>query len=1067
MARAGSRGARATASSSYRRPREAAVPDIPDVYHEMLENAVSSSPGAFDDDSRPPKRRRVAGRLVVSQDAQDKSALRREPASDTADDTGGDTVVTKSSKLRQQVVYDDSEDSAGSDMDWEEVNLRDNVKYEDTTPEPGELNLVLGGNKDSSSKSTVQKRKPVTAEERKLRLEIHQMHILSLLVHVHLRNHWCNNLEIQKVLKKLLPKKTLSYLNDDESQSQFQRSRSFIEGLEQASEVFRAKFKITARGMSRSYWAEDAEHLAESDIPNDIDLPMYKSDFRAAAAELQASRDVGAQLFCSMIRSTGTEARLVCSLQPLPFTATLKGTTPVKPKPAFTVSYVDSRIGISDDESATDAGSDTSIRTTGSTSTNGAVSRIRSRLATRLGRTQPISSNIRTIPPPPAVAKPRQKVIRESPYPVYWVEAFNAAIQKWIPVDPLVTKTIAKPSKFEPPASDIENNMTYVLAFEDDGSTRDVTRRYAKAYNAKTRKTRVEVTKGGEKWWRRVLRIYKRGYELDSDQVENAELTAKEAAEGMPRNVQDFKDHPYYALERHLRRNEVIHPKREVGKATAGKTSADSGKALESVYRRRDVHMVKSADSWYRLGREIKTGEQPLKRVQPRRRRDIVSEEELSGDEENAGTGMYAAFQTITYEAPPVVRGIIPKNAYGNLDIYVPSMVPSGGAYIAHADTARAARILGIDYADAVTGFEFKGRFGTAVIKGAVIAKEYQEAVEEVIGGFEYERAEAEENRRSMEALRMWRRFLAGLRIRERIEGYEIEGERDALQHEVQQMDDGVVEDDDGGGFLPDRDDDGDAEPTAGRSFQPLPTYDSEEGGGFMDEASDGGSQDAEFHAVRAGADTHINKSLPPDHNAGGGFLQDEEMDSDDVADRDAEDAMREVELSAREDSAVHNEHSRTSTKFNSAEMETPVAVHDAPYFHAEPSPSPDLHHELDDRELEEARLLQQIHESECSKDIGPAEDAVDVEDDSPSEPAPLIEEDATPIISEPMHVLAPDKDTKEAGNSVEAEIDLAGSGRMELAEASDPESEISKGSLLSHDPSDEDADPEWMSQFE
>ena len=68
---------------------------------------------------------------------------------------------------------------------------------------------------------------------------------------------------MQKVLRKLLPKKTLSYLNDDESQSQFQRSRSFIEGMEQASEVFRAKFKIAARGMSRSYWAEDAEHLAE------------------------------------------------------------------------------------------------------------------------------------------------------------------------------------------------------------------------------------------------------------------------------------------------------------------------------------------------------------------------------------------------------------------------------------------------------------------------------------------------------------------------------------------------------------------------------------------------------------------------------------------------------------------------------------------------------------------------------------------------------------------------------------------------------------------------------------
>lgn len=189
---------------------------------------------------------------------------------------------------------------------------------------------------------------------------------------------------------------------------------------------------------------------------------------------------------------------------------------------------------------------------------------------------------------------------------MYWVEAFNHAVQKWVPVDPLVTNTIAKPSRFEPPASDPENNMTYVIAFEEDGTAKDVTKRYAKAYNAKTRRGRVESTKGGERWWRRVTRHYKRTYDLDRDQVEDAELAAKEAAEEMPRNVQDFKDHPYYALERHLKRSEVIHPKKEVGKVSTGKSLNDNGKTLEPIYRRRDVHLVKSADSWYRLGREIK-----------------------------------------------------------------------------------------------------------------------------------------------------------------------------------------------------------------------------------------------------------------------------------------------------------------------------------------------------------------------------------------------------------------------------------------------------------------------------
>jgi len=70
----------------------------------------------------------------------------------------------------------------------------------------------------------------------------------------------------------------------------------------------------------------------------------------------------------------------------------------------------------------------------------------------------------------------------------------------------------------------------------------------------------------------------------------------------MPRNVQDFRDHPYYALERYLKHNEVIEPKREVGKLSTGKDA----NTAEVIYRRRDVQIVKSADKWYRTGRELK-----------------------------------------------------------------------------------------------------------------------------------------------------------------------------------------------------------------------------------------------------------------------------------------------------------------------------------------------------------------------------------------------------------------------------------------------------------------------------
>ena len=282
-----------------------------------------------------------------------------------------------------------------------------------------------------------------------------------------------------------------------------------------------------------------------------------------------------------------------------------------------------------------------------------------------------------TRPPP----KPKAKTINESPYPVFWVEVLDEAHQKWFPVDSLVTETIAKPNAFEPPASDRENAMSYVIAFEEEGSARDVTRRYTKAYNAKTRKNRVESTHGGDKWWRKTMGHFSRGWRSDLEQIEDTELAALEAREPMPRNVADFKDHPYYALERHLRRNEILVGNHSIGTVAAGRDAGTPGKKkLESIFRRKDVKVVKSADAWYRLGREIKMGEQPVKTVAPARRPD---DEDMMNDlEERAGTNLYTESQTELYEAPPIVNGRVPRNSFGNLDIFVPSMVPKGGVHI-------------------------------------------------------------------------------------------------------------------------------------------------------------------------------------------------------------------------------------------------------------------------------------------------------------------------------------------------------------------------------------------------
>jgi xeroderma pigmentosum group C-complementing protein len=352
--------------------------------------------------------------------------------------------------------------------------------------------------------------------------------------------------------------------------------------------------------------------------------------------------------------------------------------------------------------------------------------------------------------------------------------------------------------------------MSYVIAFEDDGSAKDVTRRYAQWYNAKTRKQRVESTKRGEQWWGHTMAVFQKPFMEVRDEIEDADFIKRAESEAMPRNVQDFRGHPVYVLERHLRMNEVIHPRHEVGKVSAG---VSKNAKLESVFRRRNVHLCRTADTWYRRGRDVIQGEQPLKRVTPKRKREHHAENsdiDESGDEE--GMALYAEYQTTPYEPPPVVDGQIPRNGFGNLDVYVPSMIPAGGVHIRHPLAAKAARILDIDFAEAVTGFEFKGRQGTAVIDGVVVGIDMCNAMVHVIEGLESEATTEAQETRSAILLGMWKRWLTALRIRDRVQreyGDRERDEEDAAADEDEDEDVTYAEDEDddggeyGGGFMP------------------------------------------------------------------------------------------------------------------------------------------------------------------------------------------------------------------------------------------------------------------------
>ncbi|CEL52113.1 DNA repair protein rhp42 OS=Schizosaccharomyces pombe (strain 972 / ATCC 24843) GN=rhp42 PE=3 SV=1 [Rhizoctonia solani AG-1 IB] len=331
---------------------------------------------------------------------------------------------------------------------------------------------------------------------------------------------------------------------------------------------------------------------------------------------------------------------------------------------------------------------------------------------------------------------------------------------------------------------------------EEDGYARDVTARYAKNFGAHQARARARMAAGRKngkvEWWDSVMRILKRPYALHRDDVEDAELSHQRALEGLPSSIGAFKDHPIYALERHLRRDEAIHPRTEIAHFRG-----------EPVFPRRNVLSLKPAEGWMRQGRVLRPGMQPIKMVKARAS-TIRKKRELEVRREDDGevmVGMYAEWETELYRPPPVIDGKIPTNDFGNIDLYVPTMLPEGAVHIPQKGCVKVARKLGISFAEAVTGFEFRKRQATPIITGIVIAAENEQVFLEALASYIESEQAREAAKRRERVLQRWTRLVQGLRIVQRVnEQYSGDSRADI---------DGSIRVDDGeavepGGFLDD-----------------------------------------------------------------------------------------------------------------------------------------------------------------------------------------------------------------------------------------------------------------------
>ncbi|KAJ5464056.1 hypothetical protein N7475_007191 [Penicillium sp. IBT 31633x] len=746
------------------------------------------------DNAQPPQAPQAPFHLSDS-DSDSNSSLSDAP----------DGLLEKGNGLQEP---EDSDEDEEEDVDWEDAIDTKTTSANTPTlavPELQDLELTLNKNETHVSDLLDGKKGP-SKIERQIRIQTHCMHVQCLLFHNAIRNAWSNDPKVHEILRKKLPdgihkevkkwriasglelpepkpelpskkkKGKKAQKNKDWSaeserlepgQPDMSRGDPIITLMKVLVAYWRKQFRIMAPGLRKfGYRPVSALETAINDFREEEHDPERHGErianldeYRATAERMQGSRDVGAQLFTALTRALGIEARLVASLQPLGFGWT-KAETYTPPTPSKAESDptdLENKLETEDSDPEADDAEDKA-----------------------------------------PVKNKRKQFDKDLPFPIYWTEVASPVTNEIISVDPLVLSNPVAPfadielqANFEPrgaKADRAKQVICYVVAHSADGTAKEVTTRYLRrrTWPGKTKGFRMPLEKVpiGSRgqyiafdWFGMVMRGYQRARksktavdELEESRDLQPNQPEKKKTTSNTDTLQSLRTSPEFVLERFLRREEALRPGAEPVRIF---TSGKGARAKEEpVFRRADVLKCLSAESWHKEGRQTKPGAVPLKRV-PIRAVTLVRKREVDEMQRQTGEkpmqGLYARDQTEYIIPPPIRDGRIPKNEYGNIDCFVPSMVPAGAVHVPLSGTVRICKKLGIDYAEAVTGFEFGSKMAVPVIQGVVIAAENESLLRDAWRIEAAEKRKREELKAEKKILQTWRKFLFGLRIMERV----------------------------------------------------------------------------------------------------------------------------------------------------------------------------------------------------------------------------------------------------------------------------------------------------------
>ncbi|KAI7862802.1 hypothetical protein BDF14DRAFT_1850765 [Spinellus fusiger] len=692
-------------------------------------------------------KRKISALEETGQKQEERKAIIIEQTTPSSSTLPDQLWITSELTQNSSNEEEEGEEEDEEEVDWEDIALPDSYLQEKFTEAHiyNDVHVVLQNTRPPPKKSVWD-----TTYERMLREWMHNSHVATLIAHFIIRNQWCIFPETLALCYSVVPHHVQTQCS-----RQLDSNSDFTKGIQWLLTWWKDFFTITGSGLiTRSF--NDYGFLAGIDLIenrhslrelllergiDDGDTILGLKDFTSRLVIKSGTRDTSAELFVAVLRALNYDARLVCSLQPMPYHIPAK--RPNKKDPTTQEKRDTNRVHSIDIDFRTTTNKDISPK-----------------------EDMQFSYRAPRVKSKPSVLN-EWNTTRSKP-PTVWCEVYTPHENRWICVDP-VRGIYDKPKSMEPIATDRQNMMSYVFALggNRDGCI-DVTRRYssrmAKVHRLRHRELTKREREGGFRPWSELLISALQPNtqsERKRQEEEEEELKLQKIKEPMPTSIQGFKNHSLYALERHLKKFQCLYPKEPIVGHIKG----------EPVYLRSSVKKVHTRDQWLRLGLVIKQNEQPIKQVKatPVSISGKRALEEAKLDGISMQSSCYGEWQTTPYVAEPVINGRVSKNKYGAVYLFTPTMLPEGASYIPNINTKKIATEMGIDFAPAVVGYEFIKKNYTPTVNGIVVPKENESVILSALKEYE-ERLSLEKAKALKEkAYEQWNKLIRSILIESRI----------------------------------------------------------------------------------------------------------------------------------------------------------------------------------------------------------------------------------------------------------------------------------------------------------